>query len=862
MKSILLNGSDWRTTCYWRQLWKVCTPGEEHLLFQPNLSPIPATVPGAVHEDLKKAGIIPDWNIGLNSIASEWVNHRDWSFKKTVQIPADMAGRLTLEFDGLDYAGHVAVNSCIIGQFEGTHLRHEYDVTDCVKPGMTVNLEVMVYASPEVDAQCGYTSETRIFKPRFGYSWDWCARLVNIGIWQDVRLVARGASRLRNPLVQAKLSEDNQSGSVRIRTDIEGQAAALRYVITDQKGKSVASGQLPVSSPTIDARIDVASVKPWWPATHGDQPLYTCAIELHDADGTVSDRVERTIGFKRVQWLKNPGGPEDARPYVCEINGRPVYLRGINWVPPSPFYGTTHERRYESLIRLYRNMNANLLRVWGGGILERPEFYAACDRLGLLVWQEFPLSSSGVENWPPEYPEVIETLKRIAAEYIYRRSHHASHLLWCGGNELQGEIDGRKTGGGKPVDENHPCMRGFAEVVGRLDPDKRLLPTSPTGPRFYAQKEDFGKGLHHHIHGPWANLPLSERYEYFNGDDAMFRSELGAPGCESLEAIERFRGTQKAWPPRSDNAYWLHPACAWIPWRDVTREFGPVEDRESELAFVVKASQYLQAESYRYAAESVRRRAMYSSGFMIWMGHDCDHCTANNSVIELTGWTKPAYAWLQRAFAPLHVSLRHDRYHYTPGEVLSGQVWANRRAGDAAAAGVVRVRLLSLDGKEHVATELPIRFNGEESVLCGSIEWTVPECPRKLFVVDIVLELDGVTARNRYVLSQAAAHPMSPLRTLPGATLSVVETTPVDKRRRRTTVRNDGLVAAVGVELSARSLSWTLMADQNYLVILPGEQATFEYEILPTYSMGGRSSRGAKLQLDWLNSDTSLPIKE
>ncbi len=496
------------------------------------------------------------------------------------------------------------------------------------------------------------------------------------------------------------------------------------------------------------------------------------------------------------------------------------------------------------------------------GILERPEFYAACDRLGLLVWQEFPLSSSGVENWPPEYPEVIETLKRIAAEYIYRRSHHASHLLWCGGNELQGEIDGRKTGGGKPVDENHPCMRGFAEVAGRLDPDKRLLPTSPTGPRFYAQKEDFGKGLHHHIHGPWANLPLSERYEYFNGDDAMFRSELGAPGNESLEAIERFRGNQKAWPPRPDNAYWLHPACAWIPWRDVTREFGPVEDRESELAFVVKASQYLQAESYRYAAESVRRRAMYSSGFMIWMGHDCDHCTANNSVIELTGWTKPAYAWLQRAFAPLHVSLRHDRYHYAPGEALSGQVWANRRAGDAAAAGVVHVRLLSFDGKEHATTELPIRFNGEESVLCGSIEWTVPECPHKLFVVDMVLELDGVTARNRYVLSQTAAHPMSPLRTLPGATLSVVETTPVDKRRRRTTVRNDGLVAAVGVELSARSLSWTLMADQNYLVILPGEQATFEYEVLPTCSMGGRSSRGAKLQLDWFNSDTSLPIKE
>ncbi|MBN1492228.1 MAG: hypothetical protein JXA69_20110 [Phycisphaerae bacterium] len=860
MKVLSLNGTDWRLIQYWRKQWALRAVGEMCPLHWPVRPPFPATVPGAVQHDLRAAGVLPDWNAGLNSQACEWVNNRDWAFQKDITVPPDFDGMLTLECDGLDYAGQVSINGALVGTFEGTHLRHEFDLTGKIAPGETALLEILVFAAPDVDGTFGYTSQTRIFKPRFGYCWDWSPRVVNVGIWQDVRLVSRGPSRLRDPLVRATLGEDGQSGRLAIAASVEGPARSLAYTLSDAKGRTVASGEAAVADGRVDHQCDLDNVQPWWPATHGEQPLYRLEMTLPDGSGGISDHCVRTIGFKRIRWLPNPGAPPDARPYICEVNGVPVFLRGVNWVPPSPFYGAVSRERYETLIRLYRNMNANILRVWGGAILERPEFYETCDRLGLLVWQEFPLSSSGIENWPPEDPDVITSLRRIAEEYIRRRGHHVSHLLWCGGNELQGTIDGQKTGGGKPVDESHPCMRMFAEVVERLDPGKRLLPTSPTGPRFFAERKDFDKGLHHHTHGPWSNLPLAARYDYFNNLDSLFLSETGAPGCSTLEWLQQNCGEESVWPPRAENPYWLHPAAPWLPWDDVVREYGAIDDDASMLPFVVKASRYLQAESYRYAAEAARRRAMTCSGFIIWMGHDNAHCTSNNSAIELPGWPKPAYAWLQRAFASPHVSLRHDQLAYRPGETLRAEVWAHYRAGAASASGRVTARLLSVTGDVYETTEWDVTTQGHESLRCGYVEWVAPDARHALLIVDLTFELAGQTVRNRYLLSQAPPPVLAPLRALPATALSVRELRSIDRHRKQLVIRNDGKRCAVGVELVTRAPAHTLLTDTNHLLVLPGETVEILFEVLPSHWAGTRRARDRRLRVEWFNAKAALPV--
>lgn len=879
MQSMLLNGSDWTLTGYWQHQWKLMdAPDLGQWLRQP-IPPMPATVPGAVHADLLRAGVIADWQDGLNAEKCEWVNNREWALSREVTVPADWDGPIALECDGLDYSGCVMVDGKQVGRFEGTHLRHCFDLTDKVSPGQTFRLEFLFDLAPAVEGVYGYTSTTRIFKPRFGYYWDWCPRLVNVGIWQDVRLVCRDPAIFSQVRVLARVKDDLTSGRVRVVGQVAGEVARVRYELRDPDGRVVAAGEesvgpqmskrtgrrdegvLRAQSETevpLNITLRVPEVRRWWPATLGEQALYDLTVELIDRTGRANDRIERTVGFRQVRWLPNPGAPPGAKPYLCEVNGVPLFIRGINWVPLSPFHGTVTATQYETVLRQYWQMNVNLLRVWGGAVLETPTFYDLCDRLGLMVWQELPLSSSGIENWPPEDPDVIEHLQTIAAEYVERRGHHASHVLWCGGNELQGAMDGSKQGIGKPVDELHPLMARWQTLLEELDPGKRFQASSPSGPTFYAHADNYGKQMHHQVHGPWGNLPSDERYDYWNRDDSLFRSESGSPGCASLESLERHKGDQSLWPPRDTNRHWLVPTAAWIPWNDVNREFGPIADEPASLPTLVKASRYLQAESYRYAAEATRRRYPTCSGYIIWMGHDCVHNLANNSVIEIDGSTKPAYDVLQRAYGRRHVSMKHDAISYAAGEALKAEVWVHEDTLPGAAQTKERLRgsviasMRGMDGRELKTQILPLTQAGD-SACAGTIDWPVPELAEKLFIVELSWQYADETVSNRYVLSQQAKHPLAPLLQLKPAELQA------HKDGQTVRVRNVGTVAAVGVRLVKCSADKALLTTCNNVVLLPNEEAVIAFEVMDR-TEAGASAGEAGLAIEAMNIAAPLQV--
>jgi beta-mannosidase len=332
------------------------------------------------------------------------------------------------------------------------------------------------------------------------------------------------------------------------------------------------------------------------------------------------------------------------------VNGKPFFLQGVNWVPPRVGYADTTVEEYERLISLYEDMGCNLLRVWGGAILEKEFFFDLCDQAGLLVWQEFPLSSSGVDNFPPDDPHAIDTLVGIASSYIERRAHHASLLLWCGGNELfepSADVSGP---GARPVTANPPCIAALKQLVAREDPERRFLSSSPSGLRLWGTPEEWGKGVHHDVHGPWgmpAEQTLEEWRAYWEADDALFRSEVGMPGAMDLDALKRYAGDGQVWPPEGE--YWRHTA-AWWTQRDRFKEQLAGLDDDVALAEYVRLTQELQANAYRIAAECCKQRFPRCGGFLIWMGHDCYPCPANNSVIDFERNPKPAYGALREVF--------------------------------------------------------------------------------------------------------------------------------------------------------------------------------------------------------------------
>jgi beta-mannosidase len=440
---------------------------------------------------------------------------------------------------------------------------------------------------------------------------------------------------VRKGAVVVRCDGRSRPGGVTVRLSRNGRVLAERI------WKRVTADQTCV--------LRIATPEPWWPNGHGDQVLYDLVVETAGPGGRPEPCLATKIGFKQVRWLPCEGAPVGARPLLCEVNGRPVFLQGVNWTPPRLDYASVRKKTYDRLVGLYQRMGCTLLRVWGGAYLERGWFYEACDRAGLLVWQEFPLSSSGVENDAPREPQVIRNLCCIARDYVRRRSHHASLLLWCGGNELQ---EKPVPGGPAPVslDERHPALAALAQVVDQEDPGRRFLPTSPSGPVFYAAREEMGRGTLHHVHGPWDRASTDEAWEdYCRHDDALFRSETGVAGAQSLVLFDRYAGSAGGWPVSAAHPWWRHASSWWAQEGLFDRELQGLKGRRA-LARFISLSQARQARFLAAIARSCAARFPRCGGFLVWMGHDCFPCPANTSVIDFDLKPKPAYHALRRVF--------------------------------------------------------------------------------------------------------------------------------------------------------------------------------------------------------------------
>ena len=604
-----------------------------------DVSPVPARVPGSVQGALREAGIIPDWNVGVDSRDCEWVEHRHWIYR--TRIPdawLERPSSFRLECQGLDYSGWLYVNGRKVAVFKGTHVPHVFDITSCLNEKDNV-LEIVFDMPPRWLGQFGYTSQMKEWKTRFNYTWDWVPRLVQIGIWDSITLVAVEGSEFSNLHCVTDADIEKGTGSLEIGGAIAAGEAHTVRVSLKNEGGLVRSGEFTVAEFEQGIAWHDLLVELWWPNLEGAQPLYTFTCRLLDSRGIEHDRLARRVGFKHVEWEPCADAPEDADPWVCVVNGCPVFLQGVNFAPIRANYADSTREDYKQRLELYRELGCNLFRINACGFLEHEWFFDLCDELGLMVWQEFPLTSSGVENWPPEDETAIAEMAIIAESFIKRRRHHVSLTLWSGGNELQGDLEGRKTGIGKPCDAQHPMLKRLQEVVQALDPGRRYIPTSPSGPRSDASPADFGKGLHWDVHGGAATSSLEEAEEYWAADDALFRSEVYCSGASPAELIRKYAGDFHAFPPTADNPYWTRLTTWWIDWHRLISVFG----REpQDLNEYVEWSQTQQAQMLSSEMKACKSRFPRCGGVLLWSGHDTFPLTINSSIIDFEGNPKPA----------------------------------------------------------------------------------------------------------------------------------------------------------------------------------------------------------------------------
>ena len=770
----------------------------------------PARVPGSLLDDAWRAGEVPNPYVDRNSLAAEWVPQRTWLYRRSFTVPPDASATAALRLDGLDPGGIVLLDGEEIARHRGMFVPCEIDLGDKLAPGSAHDLVVVVDAAPPMPSQVGRTELARHHRSRMGYGWDFCPRMIHTGIWRSVAIDLFEA-RLRAVRAHVALSDDLGSATVTVTAGVEGHGATSAIArIVDDRGATIAEGRVEVEGSELAIALEVAEPRPWWPNGIGQPAVYRLRLQLH-GDHPLDEQT-RAIGFRTVELAPTMGASADALPYTLVVNGRPTWIRGWNWTPMDATHGVPRPERLRHLVELLRRANVNLVRVWGGGLIESDAFYDACDRAGIMVWQEFAQSSSGVANWPTDDPAFVALMRREAEAIVPLRADHPSLAIWCGGNELA-DADGR------PLTDAHPVLGALRDVTARLDPDAAWLATSPSGPRFdnslAALAEDPG-GLHD-VHGPWEHQGLAEQHALADATTSLLHSEFGVEGMTNLGTLRATVTEPSRWTADRYDPVMAHRGAWWNNRSYVERVFGGA----LALDELERASQHLQADGLRALIEGDRRRWPRNAGALPWAFNEPFPNAWSNAAVDYFGAPKPAYHAVADAYAPILPGVSFRSRALEDATDLDVTPWLINDT-DRPVEGTLVISLADSSGR-CLAREERVVSLAPNAVMAGKpLTLAVPGDAADLLVLDA--EVGQLRARR--LLSRG--HTLQPMRALAQAALEVSVSMAGDQWEIR--LANVGKVAALEVRLvDARPVGWPERSgapylDANGVTLLPDEE--------------------------------------
>lgn len=738
------------------ETWKLMdfAPGEgrEKAVFQPDFDDsgwYDAPVPGDVHRALIAAGRIPDPFYDRNEGEAAWMEEREFWYRTRFPggpVP-DRDERVLLTFHGLDTYAVIYLNGSLLGRSQNMFREAVFDVTGKLLWGKENTLAVR-FDPPlsKLDPQETFRSTwgrnpERVFmrKAQFGYGWDWGPRLPTIGIWRPVELKRyHGGALLGAQFNTLRLAPDHSSALVMVRVEASifesagpnrpgAWKAEVRLTAPGEK-KPVIDAVLPLDQaggqPDLTAYFTVAGPRLWWthdllPAGETQPFLYDLRVTLRKGKA-VADVIEQKVGIRTLALDQSPDPDEPGtRFFRFVLNGRPIFAKGANWIPADSFVGAIPDERYTRLLEMARDANMNMLRVWGGGIYEHDVFYDLCDRLGLLVWQDFMFACA---MYPEHIPHFAAEVEAEARYQVRRLRSRPSLALWCGNNENQWLHDrnnpdkpGLKVPGSLYYDRILP------EVVAALDGVTPYWPSSPYGGSDHNSMEDGDR------HNWWVwhggpprrfgepvtvdQSPEGVSYRHYAEDFGRFISEFGMHAAPVYETLRRVIP--------EDQLYHHSPSMDHHN-KDNPKNKGDnlmetVTGLPEGLAEYIDFSMIAQAEGLKFGIEHFRRRTPHCSGALIWQLNDC-WPVLSWSIVDYYGFCKAGYYYTRRAFAPLLASFREEE------DGVSLWITNDRREPFA---GRVTVRLARFDGETF--WELPVEVDVPGGCSREAARWSSAE---------------------------------------------------------------------------------------------------------------------------------------
>ena len=783
--------------------------------------PLAAEVPGSVHTDLLAAGLIPDPYLDAHEESVRWFHGTDWRYERALALePAADGERVDLVLEGVDTVGTVALGGRVLGTTANMHRSYRYDVRDLADGApraLTVDLRSATAYADEVrdalgDRPSAYSPVPYNFvrKMACSFGWDWGPDLRTAGLWKPVRVERWSVARLARVQPLVTLDADG-TGRVAVHVDVERSGLVPDAALTVRAAVLGVSASVTVPAGDSAAAVELAvpGAPVWWPVGHGEQPLADLDVTLAAADGddrAALDTWRRRVGFRSVAL--DTADDEHGTRFTLVVNGRPVAVRGANWIPDDHFLTRITRERLARRLDQAADAHLNLLRVWGGGIYESEDFYEACDERGLLVWQDFLLACAA---YPEEEPLRSE-IEAEARENVVRLMPHPSLVLWNGGNE---NVWGHEDWGWKAQLGDATWGRWYAEelfpaVLAELDPTRPYATNSPFTPRRDPEDvhpNDPDRGTHHQWE-VWNRVD----YTVYRSEIPRFCSEFGFQGPPAWRTLVDWVHAVDGGPladarlPQEDPVFLVHQKAEDGNGK-LDRGMAPHLGVPRDFADWHWAAQLNQARAVRHAVEHYRAWWPRTAGWIVWQLNDCWPVTSW-AAVDSAERPKPLWYALRAAGAPRTLFL---------AERDGGVVLVATNDTDEPWAGTAHLRRETLGGVTAAAAGLPVAVEPRSvAVVPLPADLATPRDPAGE-VLAARLPDRGGEARATHAFVEDVD-----LRLDPGAVRATAAREPGGYR-----VEVVARSYAADVTLHADRLAADALVDDALVTLLAGERATF-----------------------------------
>ena len=606
----------------------------------------PATVPGVVHTDLLQNKIIEDPFFRLNERGLQWIDKEDWVYETCFTLAADMMRKENMElvFEGLDTYADVYLNDECILKANNMFRRWSIPVRQYIREENNI-LKVYFHSPVKIDvpkwdalpyqypasndqSENGglFNKKISIFARKAGYhyGWDWGPRLVTSGIWRPVYIRAWSDLRINDVFIEQKeVGAGRAVIAGHVELDADKDMDGVLVTITDEAtGRVLGEWQADLKRGTNRVTVDFVLHKPklWWSNGLGEPFLYRFRTDII-AGGELLDSKTERVGIRSLKVVHQPD--KDGHTFYIELNGRPVFAKGANYIPLDNFLPRVTPENYKRTILDAAGVNMNMLRVWGGGIYENDVFYDLCDEHGIMIWQDFMFACS---MYPAE-GALLDNIHQEAVDNVKRLRNHACIALWCGNNECQDawlgwgwkrEIERQNKEYADKIwaqyrQQYHVTLPG---VVREYAPGTFYWPSSPFA--FEGEMSGTTDGDRHYWSVWHGKAPISD----YDSEKSRFFSEYGFQSFPEFESVKRYAPYPEDWDIRSE-VMMSHQ-------RGGDHANGLIETyllneykKPRDFRAFRNMNHVLQGDAIKTAIESHRRQMPYNMGTLFWQHNDC-----------------------------------------------------------------------------------------------------------------------------------------------------------------------------------------------------------------------------------------------